>query len=172
MTDQSDTDAWQIIEDCTIGEGTEVAPFAILDRCKIGDGSRIWNFTNLYGCQIGDDCMIGTFVEIQEDVTVGDGCRIQSHAFVCSLVTIEDDVFVSHGVKFINDRYPPTDSESAWEGTLVREGAAIGTNATILPVEIGKNALIGAGAVVTEDVPAGAVVAGNPAEVVAYRDDT
>lgn len=125
----------------------------------------------MYGTTVGDDCMIGSFVEIQPDAVISDRCRIQSHAFICSLVTIGDDVFVSHGAKFVNDVDPPSGDESAWEPTTVEEGAAIGTNATLLPVTVGENALVGAGAVVTEDVPSNAVVAGNPAEVIRYKND-
>lgn len=109
-------------------------------------------------------------VEVQSDVSVGDRCRIQSHAFLCSLVTLGDDVFVSHGAKFINDVMPPSEDPSAWEPTVIKDGASIGTNATLLPVTVGKNALIGAGSVVTEDVPPDAVVAGDPAEVIRYRE--
>jgi acetyltransferase-like isoleucine patch superfamily enzyme len=161
----------KVVEGCDIGNETEIADFAVLNDCDIGSDCQVWRFVNLYGCEIGDECMIGPLVEIQSDVTIGDNCRIQSHAFVCSLADIEDDVFVSHGVKFINDRYPPSGDADKWEGTVVREGASIGTNATILPVEIGENAVVGAGSVVVDDVPSNAVVAGNPAEVIDYRDD-
>jgi acetyltransferase-like isoleucine patch superfamily enzyme len=156
--------------DCDIGTDTEIEDFAVLVECDIGTNCHIWRFVNLYGCVVGDDCMVGSFVEIQDGVEVGDRCRLQSHAFVCSLVTIHDDVFVSHGAKFVNDRYPPSGDRDAWERTVVHDGAVIGTNATLLPVEVGENALVGAGAVVTEDVPPNAVVAGNPAEVVGYRE--
>lgn len=161
----------RIVENCDIGENTTIEEFAVLHDCEIGDNCHIWRFTNLYGTKIGDDCMVGSLVEIQEDSHIGDGCRIQSHAFVCSLVTLEDDVFVSHGAKFINDLRPPSGDRDEWEETTVRKGASIGTNATLLPVEVGENALVGAGAVVTEDVPENAVVAGNPAEVVGYVDE-
>ncbi len=160
----------QIVVDCSIGEGTDIAEFAVLYDCSVGEGCQIWRFTNLYGADIGDDCMVGSFVEIQSETSIGDGCRIQTHSFICSLVTLEDDVFVSHGAKFVNDRRPPSGNSDAWEETIVREGAAIGTNATLLPVEVGENALVAAGAVVVEDVPPNAVVAGNPAEVIRYRD--
>lgn len=153
-----------------IGDGTEIARFAAVQDCEIGMDTTVWRFVNLYGCTIGDDCMVGAFVEIQPDVEIGDRCRVQTHAFICSLVTIEDDVFVGHGAKFVNDRYPPSGDESEWESTHVSAGATIGTNATLLPVDIGEGAMIGAGAVVTEDVPPNAVVAGNPAEVVGYRE--
>jgi len=114
--------------------------------------------------------MIGSFVEIQSDVEIGKRCRIQTHSFLCSKLRVEGDVFIGHGVKFINDVYPPSNDEEAWEPTIVREGASIGTNVTILPVEIGRNAIVGAGAVVTKDVPANAVIAGNPAEIIRYRE--
>lgn len=115
--------------------------------------------------------MIGSLVEIQEDSNIGDRCRVQSYAFICSLVTLEDDVFVSHGAKFVNDLYPPSGDSDQWKPTVVESGAAIGTNATILPVTIGEDALIAAGAVVTDDVPPNAIVAGNPAEIVGYVDE-
>jgi len=157
-----------VIENCELGENTQIERYAVLHDCDIGSNCHIWRFTNLYGTKIGDDCMVGSFVEIQEDSQIGARCRIQSHAFICSLVTIEDDVFVSHGAKFVNDRYPPSGDSDAWESTTVRGGATIGTNATVLPVEIGENAMVAAGAVVTEDVPPNTVVAGNPAEVIGY----
>lgn len=159
-----------VITNSNIGPGTEIAEFSVVQNCDLGAGSQVWRFTNLYGCSLGDDCMVGSFVEIQPDVDIGDRCRIQTHAFVCSLVTIEDDVFVSHGAKFINDRTPPIGNSDEWEDTVVRQGASIGTNATLLPVEIGENALVGAGAVVTENVPENAIVAGNPAEIIGYRN--
>lgn len=161
-----------VVRDCDIGPGTELEEFVVLEDCTLGADCHVWRFTNLYGCELGDECMVGSFVEIQADATVGDRCRVQSHAFVCSLVTLEDDVFVSHGAKFINDRDPPSGDRDQWEETVVREGASIGTNATLLPVEVGRDAVVGAGAVVTEDVPPGAVVAGNPAEVIGYREES
>jgi len=162
---------YNIVTDCEIGEGTDIAEFAVIHDSQIGTDCQIWRFTNLYGTEIGDDCMIGSLVEIQEDSMIGDRCRVQSHAFICSLVTLEDDVFVSHGAKFVNDLYPPSGDSDQWEPTVVKSGAAIGTNATVLPVTIGGNALIAAGAVVTEDVPSNAIVAGNPAEIVGYVDE-
>jgi acetyltransferase-like isoleucine patch superfamily enzyme len=160
----------RVIENCEIGDDTEVAEFSVLHDCRIGDRCEIWRFVNMYGATLGDDCLVGSMVEIQSDVTVGDRCRIQSHAFLCSLVTLGDDVFVSHGAKFVNDVTPPSGDPSAWEPTVVDDSASIGTNATLLPVTVGENALVGAGAVVTEDVPPDAVVAGNPAEVIRYRE--
>jgi len=141
----------------------------VIRDCKIGKNTKIWNFVNLYGCEIGDNCMIGSFVEIQKDVKIGNNCRIQSHTFVCSLVTIEDNVFVGHGVTFINDLYPPSGDSSKWKKTLVKKGASIGSNATILPVVIGEGAVVGAGAVVTKDVPPNKIVAGNPAIIIGER---
>lgn len=167
----TETNGLRMVTDCIIGDGTEIAQFAVLDDCDIGENCTIWRFVNLYGCTIGDSCMVGSLVEIQEDVSIGNNCRIQSHTFISSLVEIEDNVFVSHGVKFVNDLYPPSGDRDEWEPTIVREGATIGTNATLLPVEIGENAIVGAGAVVVDDVPPRAVVVGNPAEVVRYRDE-
>lgn len=160
-----------IVENSELGDGTTVAEFTVIHDSIVGDDCTIWRFDNIYGTDIGDDCMVGSMVEIQADTEIGDGCRIQSHAFVCSLVTLADDVFVSHGAKFVNDVRPPSGDNSEWEETTVHEGVSIGTNATVLPVEIGANALVGAGAVVVEDVPEGAIVAGNPAEVIGYVDE-
>ena len=140
---------------------------------KLGQRVRIFAFTNLYGCEIGDDTRIGAFVEIQKGVRVGKRCKISSHSFLCEGVTIEDEVFIGHGVTFINDRFPRatnTDgspqTEADWKcvSTTVKQGASIGSGATILcGVEIGKRATVGAGSVVTKNVPEGVVVAGNPA---------
>ena len=152
------------------------APFLkIAPDVKLGRNVRFAGYANLYGCQIGDDCMIGPFVEIQRGAVVGNRVKIQSHAFVCTGVTIGDEAFIGHGVMFINDRLPrATTAEGKvknaddWkcEPTVVGNGASIGSNATILcGVTIGERALVGAGAVVTKDVPKGAVVAGNPARV-------
>ena len=141
---------------------------------KLGRGVKLSKFINLYGCQVGDDTKIGAFVEIQKNATVGKRCKISSHTFICEGVTIEDNVFIGHGVTFINDSYPrattPTgdpQTEADWkvERTLVRRGASIGSGATILPnLCIGENAIVGAGSVVTKDVPANTVAAGNPAK--------
>jgi acetyltransferase-like isoleucine patch superfamily enzyme len=141
---------------------------------KLGKGVKLSNFINLYGCKIGDDTKIGAFVEIQKNATVGKCCKISSHTFICEGVTVEDDVFIGHGVTFINDSYPraTTDgklqTEADWkvERTVVKRGASIGSGATILSNTcIGENAIVGAGSVVTGDVPANTIVAGNPARV-------
>ncbi len=142
---------------------------------KLGQRVKIFAFTNLYGCEVGDDTKVGTFVEIQKGARIGSRCKISSHSFVCEGVTIEDEVFIGHGVTFINDRFPratTTDgipqTEADWKcvPTTVKRGASIGSGATILcGVEIGERATVGAGSVVTRDVPAGAVVAGNPARL-------
>ena len=123
------------------------------------------DLVNLYECTIGDDCHVGPFVEIQWDVTIGNGCRIQSHTFVCSKTRIANGVFVGHGVMFVNDRYPPRFEPEHWDEVIVEENVSIGSNATILPVRIGANSVIGAGAVVTRDVPRDSIATGNPARV-------
>lgn len=142
---------------------------------RLGKDVRLAKFINLYGCEIGDETKIGAFVEIQKNAKVGKRCKISSHTFVCEGVTIEDNVFVGHGVVFINDLYPRAttadgqlQTEKDWNvvPTLIKKGASIGSGATILAnITIGENAIVGAGAVVTKDVPAGAVVAGNPARM-------
>jgi acetyltransferase-like isoleucine patch superfamily enzyme len=142
---------------------------------KLGKDVKLAKFINLYGCEVGDETKIGAFVEIQKNATVGRRCKISSHSFICEGVTIEDCVFVGHGVTFINDTFPRAtatggglQTEKDWkvEPTVVKQGASIGSGATILcNVVIGENAIVGAGSVVTRDVPAGAIVAGNPARV-------
>lgn len=143
---------------------------------KLGREVAIYNFVNLYGCEIGDHTKIGSFVEIQKGVSVGRNCKISSHTFICEGVHIEDEVFIGHNVNFINDKYPRAttsggglQTEADWqvEPTLVRRGASIGTGATILGgLEIGAHAIVGAGAVVTKNVPPHSIVAGNPARII------
>ncbi len=149
---------------------SEDNPLQLINNCEIGEGTKIWNFINLYECEIGSNSMVGCFCEIQKGVKIGDRTRIQSHSFICDLVEIGNDCFVGHGVMFINDVYPPQPDRSEWKSTVVEDGVSIGSNATILPVRIGRNAIIGAGAVVTKDVPEGAVVAGNPASFLRYHN--
>lgn len=142
---------------------------------KLGQNVTLARFINLYGCRIGDNTKIGAFVEIQKNASVGNNCKISSHTFICEGVTIEDEVFIGHGVTFINDVYPRAtasggrlQTEADWkvQRTLVRRGASIGSGATVLcNVTVGENAIVGAGSVVTRDVPPNAIAAGNPARV-------
>ena len=153
---------------------TMISKTAIVKDSKIGDGTKIWEFANVYGCEIGKNCKIGPYVEIQNNVTIGNNVTISSHSFICSLVTIEDDVFIGHGVMTINDVNPPsfrrTGSKREWKRTLIKKGAVIGSNATLLPVIIGENVIVGAGAVVTIDVPDNCVVFGNPARIMKKKE--
>jgi acetyltransferase-like isoleucine patch superfamily enzyme len=145
---------------------------------RFGTNVKLSKFINLYGCRIGDNTKIGAFVEIQKNAKVGKNCKISSHTFICEGVDIEDGVFVGHSVTFINDSYPRAvtsdgelQTEQDWvvERTVVRKGASIGSGSTILSnVVIGENAIVGAGSVVTKDVPANAIVAGNPAKLFRY----
>ena len=147
---------------------------SISDDVILGENVKLSRFINLYGCSIGHNTKIGASVEVQKNARIGSNCKVSSHTFVCEGVTIEDDVFIGHGVMFINDIYPrattsgslQTEKDWAVEPTVVKKGASIGSNATILcNVTIGENAIVGAGSVVTRDVPPNTIVAGNPARV-------
>jgi len=148
----------------------------IASDVKLGKDVKVYDFVNLYGCEIGDNTKIGAFVEIQKGVKIGKNCKISSHTFICEGVTIEDNVFVGHNVTFINDLYPRATTESGelqtdddWNciPTLVKKGASIGSSATLLSgITVGQNAIIGAGSVVTKDVPPDTIVAGNPAKII------
>ncbi len=153
----------------------------IADDVKLGKDVRLSKFINLYGCEIGDETKIGAFVEIQKNVTVGKRCKISSHSFICEGVVIEDNVFIGHGVTFINDTYPRAttaegqlQTEADWtvERTVIRKGASIGSGVTILAnTSIGENVIVGAGSVVTKDVPPNSIVAGNPARILRSTDE-
>jgi acetyltransferase-like isoleucine patch superfamily enzyme len=155
---------------------------SIAPDVKLGRDVKLSKFINLYGCEVGDETKIGAFVEIQKNATVGKRCKISSHTFICEGVTIEDNVFIGHGVMFINDSYPRAtagdgnlQTEADWkvEHTVIKKGASIGSGATILSnISIGENAIVGAGSVVTKDVASNSIVAGNPARVLRYIDQT
>ncbi|HLX45877.1 MAG TPA: acyltransferase [Bryobacteraceae bacterium] len=152
----------------------------ISEDVKLGRDVKLAQFVNLYGCEVGDESKVGAFVEIQRNAKVGRRCKISSHTFICEGVTIEDNVFVGHGVVFINDTYPrattpegelKTDKDWRLETTLIKKGASIGSGSTILAgVTVGENAIVGAGSVVTKDIPSDTIVAGNPARMLRSID--
>ena len=147
-----------------------------INNVKLGKDVKIFDFVNLYGCSIGDNTKIGTFVEIQKNAFIGNNCKISSHTFICEGVHIDDNVFIGHNVTFINDKYPRSvnpdgsmQNEKDWKvvETFVKKGASVGSSATILcGISIGENAVVGAGSVVTKDVPPNSVVAGIPAKII------
>lgn len=147
----------------------------VIKNCKVGKNTKIWNFVNLYNCSIGNNCIIACYVEIQKNVKIGNFVKIESHTFICEGVLVEDNVFIGHHVVFINDKYPQAThdnnvlkTEKDWTPlqSIVKSGASIGSNATILGgITIGEHSFIGAGSVVTKDVPPFAIVAGNPAKI-------
>lgn len=147
-----------------------------LNNVTVGENVKIFNFVNAYGCTIGDNSKVGAFVEIQKGATIGKNCKISSHSFICEGVHIADNVFIGHNVTFINDKFPratnedgsvQTEADWACIETFIEEGASIGSSATILcGIKIGKRAIIGAGSVVTKDVPKNVIVAGNPARII------
>lgn len=154
----------------------------IADDVKLGRDVKLSKFINLYGCEVGDETKIGAFVEIQKNASVGKRCKISSHTFICEGVTIEDNVFIGHSVTFINDSYPRAttaggglQTEADWkvERTFIKKGASIGSGSTILSkITIGENAIVGAGSVVTKDVPPNSIVVGNPARVLRYIEQS
>lgn len=146
----------------------------LIRDCKIHATARVSAFVNLYECELAENVFVGPFVEIQRGVVVGRGTKISSHTFICEGVTIGENCFIAHGVMFTNDKYDsqlPNEGDYVLRKTVVRDHVRVGSNATLLPVLIGNHAIIGAGAVVTKDVPPGAIVVGNPARVLRFRND-
>lgn len=141
-----------------------------IKNVQFGDNVKVVMPSNIYGCSIGDNCFVGPFVEIQKDVTIGSGTKIQSHSFICELVTIGNDCFIGHGVMFINDLFskggPAQGDKTLWKSTRIGDKVSIGSNVTILPVEICDNVVVGAGAVVTKNIEKPGVYAGNPAKLI------
>jgi acetyltransferase-like isoleucine patch superfamily enzyme len=174
-----DPERVQQVPDSPLPKGPEFSRIA--HDVKLGKDVRIFAFVNLYGCSIGDNSKIGTFVEIQKNANLGRNVKVSSHTFICEGVQIEDDVFVGHNVSFINDKYPRATSaggelqtEADWQvvNTVVKRGASIGTSCTILcGVTIGEFAIVGAGSVVTRDVPPNTIVAGNPARILRKMEE-
>jgi acetyltransferase-like isoleucine patch superfamily enzyme len=147
--------------------------FTMIKDAEIGEGTVIWHHCNIYGCKIGKNCKIGSYVEIGSDVKIGDNCKIEAFAFICSGVTIEDEVFIGPHVTFINDKYPRAVGNWEVTPTVVKKGASIGANTTLLcGITIGENSLIAAGSTVTKDVPSNVWVAGNPARPMAKKTET
>ncbi len=151
-----------------------------LKDVTVGENVKIFNFVNAYGCSIGDNSKVGAFVEIQKGATIGSNCKISSHSFICEGVHIKDNVFIGHNVTFINDKFPrstnedgsvQTEADWACIETIIEEGASVGSGATLLcGITVGKRAIVGAGSVVTKNVPEKAIVAGNPAKIIKYID--
>lgn len=152
-----------MITDSHIGDGVDIYQNTVVDNCWIGDNVTIWRFANLYGCIVGDNSTVGPWVEIQSAATVGENTTVSSHTHVSTKTQIGDHCFIGHGVMFINNQNPPGEFED-WEPIVIGDNVVIGSNASIMPVEIGDGATVGAGAVVTEDVQPGATVVGNPAK--------
>lgn len=146
----------------------QVLDVKIID-VEFGQHVRVVHPVNMYGCKVGDHCFIGPFVEIQKSVIIGDRCKVQSHAFICELVTIGNDCFIGHGVMFVNDKFshgrPARGDKSLWLSTKIGNNVSIGSNATILPVTIADNVVVGAGAVVTKDITEAGIYVGNPARL-------
>src|SRR4030042_1722212 len=150
-----------------------LAKYSLIEDCIIGEGTVVRDYVNLYGCKIGRDCRIAAYVEVQRGVVIGDRCKVEAFAFIPSGVTIEDEVFIGPHACFTNDKVPKAVGDWEIDPTLVKKGASIGANATIIcGVTIGQNALIGAGAVVTKDVPDNGVVVGCPARIIGTSDNT
>lgn len=160
---------------------TENSPKRSLNNVQVGEGVKIYDFVNAYHCSIDDGSKVGTFVEIQKGATIGKNCKISSHSFICEGVHIEDNVFIGHNVTFINDRFPratnpdgsiQTDADWSMEETWVKKGASIGSSVTILcGLTIGEGAIVGAGSVVTKNVPPFTIVAGNPAKIIRKTEE-
>jgi acetyltransferase-like isoleucine patch superfamily enzyme len=162
-----------IIKDCRIGNNVFIGAYTKLVNVTIGDNTKIFSFVNLYGpnLNIGNNCKIGSFVEIQKDVEIGDFCVVSSHSFVCSGVTLEGHNFIGHLCGFTNDRQPHAFNENyKLEKTIIREYASIGSRTILLPVTVGRNALIGCGTCVTKNVPDNAIVVGNPGCILKYKE--